>query len=257
MTPRLTPIFSVLPMSIALTLGVGAVAAGAPTPEQTEFFERKIRPVLVSECYECHSGKKAKGGLKLDWRGAVEKGGDTGAAIVPGDAAKSLLIQTIRHEDADLKMPKNGAKLDDDVIADFVAWVNMGAPDPRDQPPSEQLAGASTWDATLALRKAWWSFQPRKQPTVPTPADAAWSDHPVDRFLLAKMESRGLQPAPDADPRAVIRRLSFALTGLPPKPDEIEAFVQDSIRNPQSAISPTASSRLRSSASPGRAIGWI
>src|ERR1700679_996863 len=229
MTPRLSPISSALAVSVTLTLAIATRATGAPSPEQTEFFERKIRPVLVSECYECHSGKKAKGGLKLDWRGAVEKGGDTGPAIVPGDAAKSLLIQTIRHEDADLKMPKNGAKLDDDVIADFVAWVNMGAPDPRDQPPAEQLAGASTWDATRALRKEWWSFQPRNQPPIPTPADAAWSDHPVDRFLLTKMESRGLQPAPDADPRTIIRRLSFALTGLPPKPDEIEAFVQDSI----------------------------
>jgi Protein of unknown function (DUF1553)/Protein of unknown function (DUF1549)/Planctomycete cytochrome C/Concanavalin A-like lectin/glucanases superfamily len=211
----------------ALAVSIAAGAVAAPTPEQTEFFERKIRPVLAAECYECHAGKKAKGGLKLDWRGAVEKGGDTGPAIVPGNAAKSLLIQTIRHEDADLKMPKNGAKLDDDVIADFVAWVNMGAPDPRDQPPSEQLAGASTWDTTLALRKAWWSFQPRRQPPIPNPADATWSDHPVDRFLLAKMESRGLQPAPDADPRAIIRRLSFAVTGLPPKPDEIETFVHE------------------------------
>jgi len=235
MTPRPSPIFSAPAASIALALGIATSASAAPTSEQTEFFERKIRPVLVSECYECHSGKKAKGGLKLDWRGAVEKGGDTGPAIVPGDAAKSLLIQTIRHEDADLKMPKNGAKLDDDVIADFVAWVNMGAPDPRDQPPSEQLAGASTWDATLALRKEWWSFQPRKDPAIPTPADTTWSDHPVDRFLLAKMESRGLHPAPDADPRTIIRRLSFALTGLPPKPDEIEAFVRESIRNPKSA----------------------
>jgi hypothetical protein len=225
-----------LAVGIALALGIAMNATAAPTPEQTEFFERKIRPVLVAECYECHAGKKAKGGLKLDWRGAVEKGGDTGSAIVPGDAARSLLIQTIRHEDADLKMPKNGAKLDDDVIADFVAWVNMGAPDPRDQPPAEQLAGASTWDATLALRKAWWSFQPRRQPALPNPSDATWSDHPVDRFLLAKMESRGLQPAPDANPRAIIRRLSFALTGLPPRPDEIETFVRESIRNPQSAI---------------------
>ena len=236
MTSRLSPRHSALALGLALTLATAASATAAPTPEQTEFFERKIRPVLVSECYECHSGKKAKGGLKLDWRGAIEKGGDTGPAIVAGDAAKSLLIQTIRHEDADLKMPKNGAKLDDGVIADFVAWVNMGAPDPRNQPPSGQLAGAPTWDATLALRKAWWSFQPRKQSAIPTPTDAKWSDHPVDRFLLAKMESRGLQPAPDADPRTVIRRLSFALTGLPPQPDEIEAFVRESIRNQQSAI---------------------
>ncbi|MBI5773628.1 MAG: DUF1549 domain-containing protein, partial [Verrucomicrobia bacterium] len=199
----------------------------APTAAQTEFFEKKIRPVLAGECYECHSAKKQKGGLRLDWRDALLKGGDNGPAIVPGDAKKSLLITAITHARDDLKMPEKGVKLDEAVIQDFIAWVNNGAPDPRDTPPSADVA-ASTWDATLAARRTWWSFQPVTNAAVPTPKNAAWSEHPVDRFLVAKMEERGLQPASPADPRVLIRRLQFALTGLPPTPEEVAAFVRES-----------------------------
>src|SRR5271155_640732 len=116
-----------------LALGVAAYAADAPiSPEGREFFENKIRPVLVAECNECHGAAKHKGGLRLDYRDGWKKGGDSGDAIVPGDAAKSLLIKSIRHEDSDLKMPAKSPKLEDKVIADFEKWVNMGAPDPRD-----------------------------------------------------------------------------------------------------------------------------
>ena len=204
-----------------------ALAADAPiTPEARDFFETKIRPTLASECYECHSAKKHKGGLRLDYRDGWKKGGDTGDAIVPGDAKKSLLITSIRHEDPDLKMPVKSPKLDDKVIADFEKWVNMGAPDPRDQPPADQ-AGKPTWPDLLAARRGWWSLQPVTKPAIPAVKDAAWSDHPVDRFLLAKMDEHGLAPAPDADPHTIIRRLTFTLTGLPPSAQEVEDFLHD------------------------------
>jgi hypothetical protein len=196
------------------------------TTAQLEFFEKKIRPVLAGECYECHGAQKRKGGLRLDYRDGVLKGGDTGPAIVPGDAKKSLLIQAITHEHEEFKMPQKGVKLHDDTIKEFIAWVNMGAPDPRDEPPAA-AAAASSWDATLAVRKTWWSFQPVKQPAVPTPKNAAWSQHPVDRFLLANLERSGLQPASWADKRTLIRRVTFALTGLPPTSDEATAYLAD------------------------------
>ncbi|MEW6304252.1 MAG: DUF1553 domain-containing protein [Verrucomicrobiota bacterium] len=204
-------------------------ASAAPSAEQLEFFEKRIRPVLVGECYECHAGKKSKGGLKLDDRAGLLKGGDSGPAIIPGNAKKSLLIQSMTHENPDLKMPDKGAKLDDAIIKDFIAWVILGAPDPRDRPP--ETAEAVSWDATLAVRKQWWSFQPVRPVPVPKPKDTRWSEHPVDRFLLAKMEERGLKPAAPADRRALLRRVTFALTGLPPTPAELEAFAADKSRD--------------------------
>jgi hypothetical protein len=200
----------------------GALPA-APDARQVEFFEQRIRPVLAGECYACHGAEKQKGGLRLDHRDALRQGGDSGPALVPGKPAESLLLRVLRHEVDDLKMPKDGAKLDDATLRDFASWIAQGAPDPRDQPPA--AASASTWADTLAVRRQWWSLQPVRRPPVPKPRDLTWSDHPVDRFLLAKMEEQGLSPAGPADPRALIRRLSFALTGLPPTSAEVEEFV--------------------------------
>ncbi|EDY20723.1 protein of unknown function DUF1549 [Chthoniobacter flavus Ellin428] len=217
-------------------LALSCHAADAPiTPEGREFFENKIRPILSAECNECHNAIKHKGGLRLDYRGGWQKGGDNGDDIVPGDAAKSLLIKSIRHEDPDLKMPAKSPKLDSKVIADFEKWVNMGAPDPRDEPPKE-VAGKPKWAELLAARRTWWSLQPVQKPVVPAVKDAAWSSNPVDRFLLAKMEEHDLTPAKDADPRTFIRRLTFALTGLPPTPEEVEAFVGEASSDRMAAI---------------------
>ncbi len=202
-------------------------AARAATPAQLDFFERRIRPLLAAECHECHGAKKQKGGLRVDFRDGLLKGGDSGPALVPGDAAKSRLIQVIRHADPDAAMPKDRPKLADAVIADFVTWVNQGAPDPRDQPPAITATNVTSWESVFAARKDWWSFQPVKKPAVPAVKDAAWSADPVDRFLLAKMEERGLQPAFPADRRTLIRRVSFVLTGLPPTAEEVRAFVED------------------------------
>ncbi len=218
-------------MSLARTAFIFSLAARSTQaatvlpPEQAEFFEKKIRPVLASECYECHDAKKQKGGLRLDYREGWKKGGDSGGAIVPGDPAKSLLLKSIRHEDPDLKMPQKRPKLSDAAIADFEKWIADGAPDPRDEPPKTDAA--VPWESLLADRRTWWNLQPIRKSDPPAVKNAAWSQHPVDYFLLAKMEARGLKPASDADPSVIIRRLTFALTGLPPTPEEVETFARE------------------------------
>ena len=217
-----------------MALGVlifSARTALPASPDRFDFFEQRIRPTLANECYECHGAKKQKGGIRVDFRDGLLKGGDSGPALIPGNAKKSLLIQSIRHEGTDSKMPKDRPQLAESVIADFVTWVNQGAVDPRDKAPTI-TAGATTdnvgWEATLKARKDWWSFQPMRKASVPKVKDAAWSEHPIDHFLLAKMEERGLRPSPEAGRESLLRRVTFVLTGLPPTVDEVEDFRRDS-----------------------------
>ena len=213
----------------------GAEFVSAPTPEQVAFFESKIRPVLVEECSKCHSAKaeKIKGGLMLDSRAAVVKGGDSGPAIAPGDPDASLLIQAVRHLDQDLAMPPK-KKLPPEQIAALEEWVKMGAPDPRteDTVAAERAKTAIDWTKA----RDWWAFRPLTVPPAPEVKDSAWCANEVDRFILARIESAGLKPSADAEARAFIRRATFDLTGLPPTPEEVETFVADSIRDPRSAI---------------------
>ena len=218
--------FAVLGTVLLLVKAGGAVAA-PPSPMGAEFFENRIRPVLAQECYECHrTGGKQKGGLALDSRDALRRGGESGPAIVPGDPAKSLLLQAIRHSLDDRQMPKGRAPLEPAVIADFAEWVRQGAPDPRDAPPTpDQLAADTDWNAVMKRRKSWWSFQPLRKTDPATLATRA--NHPVDRFLAVRQAAAGLTPAGPADRATLIRRLSFALRGLPPTPTEVAAFVQD------------------------------
>ncbi len=208
----------IAPLSLCAMLS--ALCASAATPEQTEFFESRIRPVLAQECYECHSeAGKRKGGLLLDSRPGWQEGGDTGPAIVPGDAAASLLIQSIRRAHADLQMPKNGAKLDDNIIADFERWIAEGAPDPRDTAPTpEQLRADTDWNAVLHRRQQWWCFQPLQTPPPAKPLTAAELAAEIDRQLDDKIRAAGLTPAPPADAATLQRRHSYVLTGLPPNP---------------------------------------
>lgn len=203
-------------------------AVAAPSAGQMEFFESRIRPVLAQECYECHSeAGKQKGGLVLDSRPGWQVGGDSGAAIVPGNVSTSLLLDSIRHTHDDLKMPKNGAKLDDSVIADFEKWIAEGAFDPRDKAPTaEQLAKETDWSAVLERRKQWWCFQPVKTGLFPKELPPAALAAAIDQQLLAKLKEQGLSPAPLADPTTLIRRASYVLTGLPPTPEAVTAFVQ-------------------------------
>jgi hypothetical protein len=199
---------------------VGALAQ--PTPAQLQFFENKIRPVLAEHCYSCHSARseKVRGGLLVDSRDALLKGGNSGAAIVPGDPEKSLLIKAVRYTDADLQMPPKNKKLPDALIADLVAWVKMGAPDPR----VAKAVVAKSWSES---EENHWAWQPLTKPAVPSVRAATWPKTPVDHFILAKLEEKGLKPNPPADKRTLIRRATFDLIGLPPTPDEIADFLND------------------------------
>jgi hypothetical protein len=215
---------------LLLTLFVGAlvwgraVAAADLTPEQTDFFENKIRPILGDHCYKCHStlAEKIKGGLLLDSREALLKGGDTGKAIVPGDPEASLLIKAVRYTDPDLQMPKD-KKLDDDQIADLVKWVQMGAPDPR-----TATADQRKWSDNKTNH---WAWQPVKHVALPDVSNPDWCQSPVDNFILAKLDENNLKPSPPADKRTLIRRVTFDLIGLPPTPEEVQDFVKDDSTN--------------------------
>jgi hypothetical protein len=203
-----------------------SIARGAetkPTPEQLAFFEKNIRPVLVKECYSCHAttAKKIKGGLTLDTRAGIRKGGDTGPAVVAGDAKSSLLVKAIKHLRDDLKMPPT-KKLPADVIADFEKWIALGAPDPRDG--AARLVKKTGID--IDKGRKFWSFQPPRKAPPPAVKDGAWPRGAIDRFLIADLEAKGLRPVADADPRALIRRVTFDLTGLPPTAEEVEDFVK-------------------------------
>ena len=216
---------------IILAAGYRLPAGDGPTKAaQLEFFETRIRPILVERCYACHnSTKTAEASLALDHRAGLLKGGDGGAIIVPGQSGQSRLLRILRHELPGLEMPQDDGKLSNAVIEDIAQWIDMGAPDPRDKPPTlQELTRATSWESIFEKRKAWWSFQPVVKPSVPTVRGHGWSPHVVDRFLLAAMQRRGLAPAAEADRRALLRRATFVLTGLPPTSAEIEAFLADS-----------------------------
>ena len=189
-----------------------------------EHFEARIRPVLIEHCYACHnSADDARGGLALDDREGIRLESDSGTAVVPGKPGESLILKVMRHELDGLEMPEDGGKLDDAVIADFEQWIRDGALDPRDAPLSEgELMALTSWEAKLEQRKEWWSFQPIDAPAVPKGAG-----HPVDHFITRRLSEEGLAPAPPADRRTLIRRLSYALTGLPPTTEELAAFLLD------------------------------
>src|SRR5262249_55877171 len=173
--------------------------------------------------YSCHAenAKKKRGGLLLDTREGIRKGGDTGPAVVPGDVRQSLLLKAIKHTDRELKMPPD-KKLGDDVIAAFEKWVAMGAPDPRDG-----TVKVVKYAIDIEKGRQFWSFRPPAKTPPPAVKDAAWPRGDIDRFLLAALEARGLRPVADADPRTLLRRVYFDLTGLPPTPEEVEAFAAD------------------------------
>jgi len=228
--------------------------AEAPTAEQLDFFERRIRPVLVEHCYECHStgATKLKAGLLLDSRAGVQRGGDTGPSVTPGAPEASLLIQAVRHVDPNLTMPPKG-KLPPEVIADLEQWVRWGAPDPRTE---DTVAAARAKSATDWSRaREWWSFRPLTSPEAPEVNGKDWPESPLDQFILARQEAAGLAPAPDADRRTLIRRVTYDLTGLPPTPEEIEAFLDD----PSPAAFATVVDRLLDSPQYGERWGrhWL
>ncbi len=221
---------SVLAVATAAS-GQGAAKTKSITPAQREFFESKIRPVLIEHCYDCHSDEKGKnkGELTLDTRDGIRAGGDRGPAVVPGKPDESVLINAIRQV-GQLRMPPDsrGGPLSESVVADFEKWVAEGAPDPRDAAKVGVVEAAKPekpveWDK----ERQFWAFQKPKAVTPPQVLNTGWAKSPVDQFVLAGLETKGLHPVADADKRTLLRRTYYDLIGLPPSPAEIESFVQD------------------------------
>jgi hypothetical protein len=218
-------------LAACLLLMIPSVAVGQDAG--ADFFEARIRPVLAEHCYSCHSqaAKKQRGGLLLDSREGVRAGGDSGPVIVPGKPDESLLVKAVRHASAELRMPPKG-KLPDTVIADFEKWVKLGAPDPRGKAPA--TSAGIDFDAA----KKHWAYQPLRGPVLPAVKRHDWALSPIDWFILARLEDKGLDPAPPADPRTLIRRLYFDLTGLPPTFEEVEDFVRQ-VESPKRQATPS------------------
>jgi hypothetical protein len=212
---------------ICSLVGLAGSVCGATGPVDLEFFEKRIRPILASECYECHGAEKQEAGLRLDFRQGILDGGDSGPAVIAGEPKRSLLLSSMRHPDASQRMPKNRAAVPPDALADFEKWILEGAPDPRDTAPAAGEVSAADWEAVFEVRRQWWSFQPLAMPPVPAAGSAVRFSHPVDRFLAEKLDAAGLEPAPRADRRTLLRRLSFILNGVPPKPEDLETFLAD------------------------------
>jgi hypothetical protein len=211
-------------------------------PDQLAFFEKNIRPVLVKECYSCHAttAKKIKSGLTLDTREGVRKGGKRGPAIVPGEPRKSILIKAIKRGSDDLAMPPD-KRLTDEVIANFEKWVAMGAPDPR-----EGSSKVASHEIDIEKGRQFWSFKPPKKPAAPKVKDANWPKNDIDRFILARLEVKGLKPVADADARTLVRRVTFDLVGLPPTPEDVEAFATKYAEDPDLALAAVVDKLLAS-----------
>jgi len=218
--------------SLCSVMLVCVCARGAePSAQGVEFFEQHIRPVLAERCYQCHStrAEKVKGGLRLDSREQMLKGGKDGMVLVPGDPDKSKLIEAIRYINSDLQMPPKH-QLSKQEVSAFERWVKMGAPDPRgDALPSAPATQPAPFD--YQKERQFWSFQPVRDAPAPDVKDTAGLISPVDYFLESDCEAHHLHPTGPAPKRALIRRATYDLTGLPPTPDEVNAFVADESPN--------------------------
>ena len=203
--------------------------------DDADEFETRIRPILAEHCAKCHSRSagKLKGGLSLDGRDTMLKGGDTGPAVVPGDPERSLLVKAIRYGDPDLRMPPK-QKLTAEQIAAIELWIKHGAKAPN--------APAKATRSMDDIARKHWSLQPLVKPAIPAVRNVGWARNPIDAFVLARLEAAGLSPAPAAEPLVLLRRLQFDLTGIPPTPDEIEAFR----KNPDGALPRTIDRLLTS-----------
>ena len=222
--PFMNRLFAMFVLAFAGSILMGNAAEPdniALPPEDLAFFETHIRPALIEHCYECHSKDvKVKGGLLLDRRAGWQHGGDSGPAIIPRDAGRSLLVEAIRYQNPDLEMPPDG-KLPDDIVARFETWINRGAADPRDEPGNAVAAAG----IDLEQGRQFWSFQPRKNPQVP---DQPSAGSVIDRFLLEKLSEAKIEPNGKTDPGRLLRRAKVDLTGLPPTLEEQEEFYQNS-----------------------------
>ena len=216
-------LLAVAAVGLLVCKGQWLVAAepAPPDPQQLEFFEKQVRPVLAERCYKCHGPEKQEGGMRVDSRAALVAGGDTGPAIVPGKPNEGYLLDAIRYGDL-YQMPPDG-KLAADQIAAIERWVREGAVWPGDA--NAPVARPKTFD--LAERATHWAFQPLRPQQPPSVQNTAWPTDAIDRFILARLETAGFQPAPPAERATWLRRVSFAITGLPPSPEEVAAFESD------------------------------
>lgn len=201
-----------------------SAAESEPTQQQLDFFEKKIRPVLIQHCYECHSAdsKNLKGSLLVDSKQGLLDGGDSGTALVPGKPDESLLLETMKYGEESYQMPPKG-KLPDAIIADFEKWIAMGAADPRTEPSKKTVKTEIDFDKA----REFWSFQPPQHYPAPEVKQKAWPKNKIDTFILAAQEAKGFTPAPAASKQTLIRRAYFDLIGLPPTPAEVDTFVKD------------------------------
>jgi hypothetical protein len=212
---------------VAAVVAPTGVAADKPDPAGIEFFEKRIRPVLVEHCYQCHSAaaqtkKKLKAGLFVDSKAGLLRGGASGPALLPGKPGESLLIKVLRYDD-DVRMPPKG-KLPDAVIADFETWVKRGAPESA----ASAAAGESkSGGLSVEAGRKFWAYRLPQETRPPAVRDASWPVNAIDRFVLARLEAKGLRPVADADRATLARRLYYDLIGMPPSPEQIDAFVQD------------------------------
>ncbi len=208
-----------------LSLGMAAAlpAAAAQDREGVEYFELHIRPLLAENCYACHSSETmAMGELQVDSADGLLRGGSRGPVLAPGNPAASLLLKAVSYNSLELQMPPAG-KLSAEEIGRLEAWIRMGAPDPR----AATAAPVVEEGIDLAAGRQFWSFRPVRDPAAPDAQGDSWARNPIDRFILSRLAEAGLQPSPEADRRTLLRRVTFDLTGLPPTPAHIEAFLRD------------------------------
>ncbi len=220
MTSRLLP-------ALAILASVAAPAAGqTPNSTQADFFESRIRPVLVEHCYPCHSAAapRIRGGLRLDTAASLLRGGDSGPVIDAGKPQDSLLIEALRHES--LQMPPD-RRLPAPIIDDFVAWISSGALDPRTLPEGGESATRKESSLDIEQGRQFWSFQPVRRSPWPAVQDQQWPAGPIDRYVLARIEQAGLRPASAADRASLLRRVTMDLWGVPPTIESLRAFLED------------------------------
>jgi hypothetical protein len=225
-----------MPRSNFLAFGIALISFSSAAPcllaqtgtaDSPEYFESKVRPILANSCFGCHTAS-ALGGLRLDSREAMLKGGTRGVAVVPGDPDNSLMIKAVKQVDPNLKMPTGSAKLKDDQIAVLEAWVKAGAKWPASAIPPQVSSSKSGKYVIDDDRRKFWSFQPLASPAAPNVKDAKWARTEIDRFVLARLEKEGLKPVRPASKHDLLRRATLDLTGLVPTPDEYAAFEKDS-----------------------------
>ena len=199
-------------------------ASWAFAADDLEFFESKVRPLLATQCYSCHSSKATivQGGLRLDSREAILRGGHSGPAVVPGSPSESRLIRALKHE-VQPPMPPWG-KLEPQKIAVLAEWIRRGAPWPEEPSSTASTGGTPSSKPGAKLHWAWQPISPEWPPSV---EGSAWPRDSIDQFTLQRLLQKDLEPAPPADPATLLRRVYFDLTGLPPRPDAVESFLAD------------------------------